>query len=80
MVFVLSIQSIFDARLIECYSGMGTSAFELCTHLCYVSGEVFSIYYAFFVTQIFQAPNTITMTIAATRMYRSLMELGSSEM
>ena len=32
------------------------------------------------VTQIFQTPNIITMTIAATRMYRSLMDLGSSEM
>ena len=31
-------------------------------------------------TQIFQNPNGVAMTIAATRMYRSLMDLGSSEM
>ncbi|KAF8498216.1 hypothetical protein F5888DRAFT_1693628 [Russula emetica] len=31
------------------------------------------------VTQIFQIPNVITMTIAATRMYRSLMDVGSTE-
>ncbi|KAN0120502.1 hypothetical protein V8E52_004329 [Russula decolorans] len=28
---------------------------------------------------IFETPNGVTMTIAATRMYRSLMDLGSSE-
>ncbi|KAN0120501.1 hypothetical protein V8E52_004328 [Russula decolorans] len=29
---------------------------------------------------IFETPNGVVMTIAATRMYRSLMDLGSSEM
>jgi hypothetical protein len=32
------------------------------------------------VTQIFLTPSAVIMTIAATRMYRSLMDLGSSEM
>jgi len=29
-------------------------------------------------TQMFQAPNMVTMSIAATRMYRSLVNFGSS--
>ena len=47
---------------------------------CATSGEKVTDSIRLPVTQIFQAPNTIVMTIAATRMYRALMDLGSSEM
>jgi hypothetical protein len=47
---------------------------------CATSGEKFTDSLRLLVTQIFQSPNTITMTIAATRMYRALMDLGSTEM
>ncbi len=48
--------------------------------LCATSGEKVTDSLRLPVTQMFQNPNTVTMTIAATRMYRSLMDLGSSEM
>jgi hypothetical protein len=46
---------------------------------CATSGEreIYRFIRMLSVTQIFQAPNTITMTIAATRMYRSLMNLST---
>ena len=48
--------------------------------LCATSGEKATGSLRLPVTQMFQGPNILTMTIAATRMYRSLMDLGSSEM
>jgi hypothetical protein len=48
--------------------------------LCATTGEKITDSLRLPATQIFQPLNTITMTIAATRMYRSLMDLGSSEM
>jgi hypothetical protein len=48
--------------------------------LCATTGEKVTDSLRLPVTQMFEALNTITMTIAATRIYRSLMELGSSEM
>ena len=47
---------------------------------CATSGEKVTDSLRLSATQIFQSPSTITMTLAATRMYRSLMDLGSSEM
>ena len=43
-----------------------------------VEGRI-SISYAFLQRQIFQGPNLIIMTIGATRMYRSLINLSITE-
>jgi len=48
--------------------------------LCAIGGEKVTDSLCLPVTQMFQNPNEIVMTIAATSMYRSLMDLGSSEM
>jgi hypothetical protein len=48
--------------------------------LCATNGEKVTDSSRLPVTQMFLAPNVVTMTITATRMYRSLMDLGSSEM
>jgi len=65
--------------LIEFYSGITTRTLELGTSL-YYSGERVTDSLRLPVTQMFLGPSTVAMTIAATRMYHSLMDLGSSEM
>ena len=66
--------------LIEIYSGKLPAAFDLVSFVFYKRGDEPILIETCSTTQLPQTPSMIIVTIAATRIYRSLINICSSEM